>query len=155
MHSLSKWRANIRFCTGYLLKVNSINSAGRHKTHRYHLIFHPGAKLKFPEYLPRSFPLPTIFKKYRDSINLAVTWLKSRTYHLISPSNFDGQLKNILVTCLCLCARVLRFVLWSNSKVRSMWKFYFLVWCYFKFFGTRGVILNIWVKRGMNSIWKC
>ena len=37
------------------------------------MIFHRGDKQKFLEYLPGSFPLPIMFKKYRDSMKRVVT----------------------------------------------------------------------------------
>ena len=40
------------------------------------MISHRGAKQKFLEYLPRSFPLPIMFKKYRYYIKRVVTLAK-------------------------------------------------------------------------------
>ena len=38
------------------------------KFHWGQLFSHHSAKQKFPEYLPKLFPLPIVFKKRRDSI---------------------------------------------------------------------------------------
>ena len=51
----------------------------------------------------RSFPGPIMFKKWIDSTKRVVTLAKIQCKGSISPSKFDGQLPNILVTCFCLC----------------------------------------------------
>ena len=57
-----------------------------------------------------------MFKKYGDSIKRVVTLAKGKLLlwpkrkGSISRSNFDVQLPNILVTCLCLCEKVLRLL---------------------------------------------
>ena len=69
----------LTICELQLFVNQAVNTARRYKnkqTHRGQSIFHWGAKRKFREYLPRSFPLQIMFKKYRDLIKLAVTLAK-------------------------------------------------------------------------------
>ena len=65
----------------------------------------------------------------------------------ISQSNFDEQLPNILFTCLCICARILRVVTVASLQ-SARGAYYILVW--WEFYTTRGIFLNIWVEKGMN-----
>ena len=72
----------------------------------------------------------------------------------ISPSNFHGQLPNILFACLRLCVRILRIIaviLFQNARGL----YYFLVWGDSKFYARRELLLNICVERDINSIWEC
>ena len=47
-------------------------------------------------------------------------WPEFNSQENISPSNFDGQLRKILFTFLCLCVRVLRVVAVAYCKGRSV-----------------------------------
>ena len=53
----------------------------------------------------------------------------------ISPSNFDGQLPNILLTCLCLWIGIRRVVYMPKFQSLRSGVHYFLVWCTCKFYG--------------------
>ena len=65
-----------------------------------------------------------------------------------------GSISNILFTYLCLCVRILRVVAVAKFQI-TMWVYYFLVWWIPKCYSRRGVFLNIWMERGINSIKEC
>ena len=44
-----------------------------------------------------------------------------------SISNFDGQLQNILFTCIYPCIRIPRVFMWSNCNGSARGVYYFLV----------------------------
>ena len=89
----------IQFCTG--IKLNSNISAGKYK------------KIKFTD--SSRFSTEQLSRNYVPKIQRSD---KMRCYFgqnpkpkgNISPSNFHGQLPNVLFTCLCLFVRVLRVV---------------------------------------------
>ena len=80
-----------------------------------------------------------------------------------SPSNFDGQLLDILfvhvfvhVLFMSFCKGPKRCYCGKFQSARRV--YYFLVWYASKSFATRRLLLNIWMERSMNSIiffWAC
>ena len=137
------------------LKLNLKNSAWKYKKVKLsQLIFHRGPNEKFPEYLLRSFPLIIMFKKYRKLINHVLTLAKSKA---------QGKHLNILIWWTTAKDKSPTFPV----KIQCYSAFgglipkregsvsYFPVWCDSKFYGRRGLFINIWVERGMNNIWEC
>ena len=57
-------------------------------------------------------------KKCRDSINRIVTLAKIQSAREAS-SNFNEKLPNILLTCLCLCLRILWLLIWPSSNMQG------------------------------------
>ena len=107
------------------------------------MILYGRATQKFPDIYLVTFIINNVWKIQRFYKTYCYFGWNPKSKGIIPWSNC--QLPNILVTHLYLCVRILRGC-WSGLMREA---FYILVWGDSIFCGRRGVILSIWVVKGI------